>query len=135
MPVFYDGAFIRVKSQKPLKLFSQKIPIIYIWKGSKHNSAAVSISCIITKKTWGNTLTWNISWIWFLTTQNTLIYQRHSLSFRINLFAIYFPLKPVLFTVHILLIRTFSLYQTKVIFAFIKRIDVDHYYHKCAIEY
>ena len=32
-------------------------------------------------------------------------------------------------------IRFFSLYQAKVIFAFMKRIDVDHFYHECVIEY
>ena len=62
----------------------------------------------------------------------------HSLTknlLRLNIFAIYFPLNLIFFTVHIFSIRTFSLYQTKVIFAFIKRIDLDHFCHKCAIEY
>ena len=61
----------------------------------------------------------------------------HSLTknfFRLNIFAIYFLLKLIFFIVHIFSIRTFSLYQTKVIIAFIKKI-VDHFYHKCAIEY
>ena len=53
--------------------------------------------------------------------QNILTYQM----FR----AIFSPLKLIVFTVHIFLIRTFSLYQTKIIFAFMKRIDVDHFYH------
>ena len=64
--------------------------------------------------------------------QNTLTYQN---LFRLNIFAIYFQLKFIVFTVHIFLITTFSLYQTKVIFAFLKRIDVDHFYHKFVIEY
>ena len=64
--------------------------------------------------------------------QNTLTYQN---LFRLNISAIYFQLKLIVFTVHIFSITTFSLYQTKVIFAFMKRIDVDHFYHKCVIEY
>ena len=39
MPVFYDAYFIRVKSQK--------LWIIFVWKGFKYISAAVSISCIV----------------------------------------------------------------------------------------
>ena len=64
--------------------------------------------------------------------QNTLTY--HNL-FRRNIFAIYFRLKHIVVTVHTFSIRTFSLYQTKVIFAFMKRIDVNHFYLKCVIEY
>ena len=63
--------------------------------------------------------------------QNTLTYQN---LFRLNIFAIYFPLKLIVFTVHIFSIRTFSLYQTKIIFAFMKRIDVDHFYHEYVID-
>ena len=37
-----------------------------------------------------------------------------------NILAMYFPLKLIFFPVHIFSIRTFSLYQTKVIFAFMK---------------
>ena len=55
--------------------------------------------------------------------------------FRLNIFEIYLPLKLIVFTVHIFSIITFSLYQTKIIFAFRKRINVDHFYHKCVIEY
>ena len=64
--------------------------------------------------------------------QNTLTYQN---LFRLDIFTIYFPLKPIVFTVHVFSIRTFSLNQTKVIFAFMKRNDVDHFYHKYVIEY
>ena len=64
--------------------------------------------------------------------QNTLTYQN---LFRLNISAIYFQLKLVVFTINIFSITTFSLYQTKVIFAFMKRIDVDHFYHKYIIEY
>ena len=76
-------------------------------------------------------------WFWFLTTltktqfQNTLTYQN---LFRLNIFAVYFQLKPIVFTVHIFSITIFFLYQTKVIFAFMKRI-VDHFYHKYVIDY
>ena len=63
----------------------------------------------------------------------------HSLTknfFRLNIFAIYFSLKLMFFTVHMsfFISRTFSLSQKKVILAFIKRI-VDHFYHKCAFDY
>ena len=64
--------------------------------------------------------------------QNTLTYQN---LFRLDIFTIYFPLKLIVFTVHVFSIRTFSLNQTKVIFAFMKRNDVDHFYHKYVIEY
>ena len=42
--------------------------------------------------------------------QNTLTYQN---LFRLNIFAIYFQLKLILFTVHIFSITTFSLYQNE----------------------
>ena len=42
--------------------------------------------------------------------QNTLLTKK---LFRLNIFAIYFPLKLIVFAVHIFSIRTFSLYQTK----------------------
>ena len=64
--------------------------------------------------------------------QNTLLTKN---LFRLNIFAIYFPLKLIVFTAHIFSIRAFSLYETKVIFAFMKRTDVDHFYRKCVIEY
>ena len=116
-------------------------------------TAAVSISCIVIKKNVkikhintnlfkdlpGNTLTWNISLM--LTPYSShkklsfKIYWLTKNLFRLNIFAIYFPLKLIIFTVHIISIRTFSLYQTKVIFAFVKRTDVDHFYRKCVIEY
>ena len=80
MPVFYDGPYIRVKRQK-LEPFSQKISIIYVWKGSKSTSEAVSISCIVIKKMWRWSISITIcskiyqgihlyetySWFWFLT--------------------------------------------------------------------
>ena len=94
-------------------------------------TAAVSISCIVIKKNVkvkhintnlfkdlpGNTLTWNISLM--LTTYSShkklsfKIYWLTKNLFRLNIFAIYFPLKLIIFTVHIISIRTFSLYQTK----------------------
>ena len=64
--------------------------------------------------------------------QNTLTYQN---LFRLNIFAIYFQLKLIVFTIHVFSIATFSLYQTKGIFAFMKRNDVDHFYHKYVIGY
>ena len=153
MPVFYGGAYIRVKRQK-LWLFSQKISIIYVWKCSKCTSASVSISCMVIKKNVKikhintNLLKGLSGYPWFIVKhipdfdslqlsqktqfQNTLTYQN---LFRLNIFAIYFPLKLIVFTVQIFSIITFSLYQTKVIFAFMKRTDVDHFYHKCVIEY
>ena len=79
----------------------------------------------------GNTLTWNISLI--LTPYNShkkLSFKIHKLTknlFRLNIFAIYFPLKLVVFIVHLFSIRAVSLYQTKVIFAFMKKADVDHF--------
>ena len=62
--------------------------------------------------------------------QHTLTYQN---LFRLNIFAIYFQLKLIVFTVHIFSITTFSLYQTKVTFAFMKRIDVDRFYYKTSL--
>ena len=73
-------------------------------------------------------------WFWFLTTHKKINFKIHSLTkslLRLNTFEIYLPPN----SSHIFSIRTFSLYQTKVIFAFMKRIDVDHFYHKGAIEY
>ena len=60
---------------KAVNYFRKKISIIYVWKGSKGTSAAVSIWCIVIKKNVkikhinankfkdfsGNTLTWKIS--------------------------------------------------------------------------
>ena len=133
--------------------------MIYIWKGCKCTSAAVSISFIIIKKKCEDKAYQYQFLQGFIRKytyvkhrihlreypdsaslqlsqkaqfQNTLTYQN---LFRLDIFAIYFPLKLIVFTVHIFSIRTFSLYQTKVIFAFMKRIDVDHFYHKCVIEY
>ena len=59
--------------------------------------------------------------------QNILTYQMFC--------AIFSPLKLMVFTVHSFPIRTFSLYQMKIIFAFMKIIDVDHFYHYYVIEY
>ena len=95
----------------------------------------------------GNTLTWNISLI--LTPYNShkkVSFKIHKLTknlFRLNIFAIYFPPKLIVFIVHIFTIRAFSLYQTKVIFAFMKKTDVAfmkktdvyHFYRKCIIEH
>ena len=64
--------------------------------------------------------------------QDTLTHQN---LFRLNIFAIYFQLKLIVFTIHVFSIATFSLYQTKGIFAFMKRNDVDHFYHKYVIGY
>ena len=64
--------------------------------------------------------------------QHTLTYQN---LFRLNSFAIYFQLKLIVFTIHVFSIATFSLYQTKGIFAFMKGNDVDHFYHKYVIGY
>ena len=81
----------------------------------------------------GNTLTWNISLI--LISYNSYKknqFQIDSLTkklFRLNIFAMYFPLKLIFFT------HRPYLYKAKVIFAFMKRIDVEHFCHKCAIEY
>ena len=137
---------------KSCQLFSQKISIIYVWKGSKYTSAAVSISCIVIKKNVkishtntnlfkdfsANTLYVKHIPDFLQLSQKQTNLKIHSLTknfFRLNIFAIYFPLKLIVFTVHIFSIRTFSLYQMKVTFTFMKRIDVDHFYHECVIEY
>ena len=86
----------------------------------------------------GNILTWNISLILIpYNSHKKINFKIHSLTknfFRLHVFAIHFPRKLIFFGGYIFSIRTFSLYQAKLIFAFIKRIDFDHFYHKCAIE-
>ena len=103
MPVFYDGAFIRVKSQKVLTIFAKTL---------NHNA-----STNLLKGFSGNTLTWNIFLILIPYKsqkknqfQNTFTYKN---LVRLNIFVIYLPLKLIFFIVHIFSIRTFSLYQTK----------------------
>ena len=117
---------LRAKS----RLISQKISITYVWKSSKYTSAVVSISCTVIKKHvkikhtsinlfkdfLGNTLPWSISLIFipYDSHKKKINFKRHSLTkhlFRLNIFAIYLPLKLILFIVHIFSIRAFFIKQ------------------------
>ena len=128
MPVFYDEAFTRVKSQKLLTFFTDTHPdedkayqYQFVQRFFREYTYVKHIPDFDSLQ---------------LSQKNQ--FQIHSITknlFRLNIFAIYFPLKLIFFTVRTFSIRTFSLDQVKVIFAVIERIDVDHSYHKCAIEY
>ena len=128
IPVFYDEAFTRVKSQKLLTFFTDTHP---------HEDKAYQYQ-FVQRFFREYTYVKHIPDFDSLQLSQKNQFQIHSITknlFRLNIFAIYFPLKLIFFTVRTFSIRTFSLDQVKVIFAFIERIDVDHSYHKCTIEY
>ena len=141
--LFFAGPVLcRFANHKCLTEFKMHLcSCMYFMHCNKKNVKIKYTNTNLFKDLSGNTLAWNISLI--LTPYNSHNTKKRSFKihwltrnlFRLNIFAIYFPLKLIVFTVHIFSIRTFSLYQTKVIFAFMKRIDVDHFYHKCVIEY
>ena len=135
-------------------LLSQKISIIYVWKSAKYTSVAVTISCIVIKKHVKikhtntnpfkdfsrNTLPWNISLILIpynsLTKKKSSYFKIHSLTknlFRLNILAIYLPLKLFFLIVHIFSIRNFFIKWKLFLLSWNE--DVDRFYHECAIEY
>ena len=125
MPVFYDGAFIRVMSQK-LFIFAKNLnhiclngfyihlcSCIYFMHCNQKNMRRWSMPIPMCPKIFqGIHLSETYPWFWFLTTlsqKKKINFKIHSLTkslFRLKIFAIYLPLKLIFFIVHIFSIRT-----------------------------